>query len=95
LAIDDGGGRTRVALAAFAAIHIERMMHSIQRTVETPQIQIIEKGAAWWKPWEIARDWHPVLKMYVISFTRTLTQRRLPPTLAGGILDLRAESGVS
>ena len=49
LAINDGDDWTRLALAALAAFDIERMMHSIQRAVEAPQIQVIEKGAAWRK----------------------------------------------
>jgi hypothetical protein len=35
LAINDGSGRTRFAVIAFAARNIERMMHTIQRAVET------------------------------------------------------------
>ena len=36
-------------VAAFAAFNIERVVHSIQRTIEAPRVQIVEKGAAWGK----------------------------------------------
>jgi hypothetical protein len=49
LAINDGGRRARLTVATFAPFSIERMMHSIQRVVEAPQVQIIENGAAWGK----------------------------------------------
>jgi hypothetical protein len=45
LAVDDGRGRTRSAVTAFSALNIERMTHTIHRTVETPQVPIIEKDA--------------------------------------------------
>jgi hypothetical protein len=39
LAINDWSGGTRLALAAFAAVKVGPMAHSIQRAVEAPQIQ--------------------------------------------------------
>jgi Putative transposase DNA-binding domain len=49
LAINDGGGQTRLVVAAVAALSIERMMHSIRRAVAAPQVQIIKNSAAWGK----------------------------------------------
>ena len=41
LAVDDGGGRARLARGGFAALHVERVMDAIERAVPAPQIEVI------------------------------------------------------
>ena len=57
LAVDDGGGRTGFPFALLAALHVERVMHAIERAVLTPQIKIVEKRAPWR---QIFRDRSPL-----------------------------------
>ena len=57
LAIDDGGGGTGLSFALLAALHIQGMMDAIERAVVAPQVEIIEKRAAWR---QILRDRSPL-----------------------------------
>src|SRR5438128_8320696 len=47
LAIDDGGGRAGFSFALLSTRHIKRVMDAIQRAVVAPQVEIVEKCAAW------------------------------------------------
>src|SRR5947209_20330006 len=57
LAIDDGGGRAGFSFALLPTRHIKRVMDAIQRAVVAPQVEIVEKCAAWW---QIFRDRTPL-----------------------------------
>ena len=43
LAVDDRGGRARLASGGFATLHIERVVDAIERAIPTPAIEVVVK----------------------------------------------------
>src|SRR4030081_584913 len=57
LAVDDGRGGAGFPFALLPALQIKRLMNAIQRSVPTPQIEIIMHRAA---RWQIFRECTPL-----------------------------------
>src|SRR5271165_3277984 len=77
LAVDDRGGRARLASGGFPALDVERLVDALERAVPTPKVEVIVEGRA---RRQILRDGAPlapVLRMYMrpLTTSRTSTWR--------------------